>query len=319
MNGKAMTLFFLVLLILTSGCAGRPLFSVEVFLTPTFTPIASDPIDVQPTLPPASTPDLPEPMSTPESPGLSNNSAVTMPPDFSPILYGKKYDANTYFFLLGGIEAGQWLKPDEAAARFGSEQEYLVHTLAQESFPVHGHAPNFSPVNNEYFIGTDISLDETGMVGVLDGWPVRQGNPQELSPDQEVYRQVVLDWLKEAGLSDPQLDDLHIFRVDLEGDGADEIFIRATRLRSQHLTRAGDYSIVLMRKVLGNDAVTLPIVADVYQSAQAESTWPRAYSLANFIDLNKDGILEVVVEFEHWEGDGAILYQVDGQEIIQIP
>ena len=157
------------------------------------------------------------------------------------------------------------------------------------------------------------------MVAVLDGWPVRQGNPQELSPDQDVYRQVVLDWLKEAGLSDPQLDDLHIFRVDLEEDGADEIFISATGLRSQHLTRAGDYSIVLMRKVLGNDAVTLPIVADVYQSAQAESTWPRDYSLANFIDLNKDGILEVVVEFEHWEGAGAIMYQINGQEIIQIP
>ena len=82
MNGKARILFVFVLMILASGCAGRPLFSVEVFLTPTFTPIASDPIDVQPTLPPASTPDLPEPMSTPESPGLSNNSAVTMPPIF---------------------------------------------------------------------------------------------------------------------------------------------------------------------------------------------------------------------------------------------
>ena len=39
----------------------------------------------------------------------------------------------------------------------------------------------------------------------------------------------MLDWLKAEGVTRPELGDLHIYRVDLEGDGSDEIFISATR------------------------------------------------------------------------------------------
>jgi hypothetical protein len=130
----------------------------------------------------------------------------------------------------------------------------------------------------------------------------------------------VLDWLQEAGVDDPQLDSLHIFRVDLEGDGADEIFISASHLDdSQHTTRRGDYSTVLMRKVAGNEAMTVPLIADIYHSGEAEITYPRTYLLSNFIDLDQDGILEVVVGYHQWEKDGAIIFTVQGQQISQVP
>jgi hypothetical protein len=35
--------------------------------------------------------------------------------------------------------------------------------------------------------------------------------------------------------------------------------------------------------------------------------------------LNQDGILEVVVDIQRWEGDGAAIYQIDGQDILQVP
>jgi hypothetical protein len=75
--------------------------------------------------------------------------------------------------------------------------------------------------------------------------------------------------------------------------------------------------MILMRKVVGNDAVTLPIVADVYHSRELEMTFPRTYSLANFIDLNQDGVLEVVVDIRGWEMFGAIVFQIDGDDVIQ--
>lgn len=39
--------------------------------------------------------------------------------------------------------------------------------------------------------------------------------------------------------------------------------------------------------------------------------------LGNFLD--RDGILEVIVEFHTWEDFGALLYQIDGQTITQVP
>ena len=119
-------------------------------------------------------------------------------------------------------------------------------------------------------------------------------------------------------MDDPQLGNLQVFRVDLEGDGSDEIFISATRLdESQHTTKAGDYSVILMRKVVGNEVVTTLVTGDVYDSKEPEITYPRTYSLANFIDLNQDGVLEVVVSFLKWEGFGASVYQVNGQDMVQ--
>jgi hypothetical protein len=244
-----------------------------------------------------------------------------MPSDFSPILYGKKYDANTFFFLLGGWQGNMWLSPDEAFACFVNLRgwEYDVYTPAKGKIQIHGYRPEFSPAHKIYTVGTDTTVDEIGMVGVAQGWPVLQRDVQELSSDNAVYQQAVLDWLTMQGISAPELATLHIFRVDLEGDGVDEIFISATHLENQHMTKSGDYSIILMRKVEGNDALTLPVVADVYHSQEMEATLPRTYSIGNFLDLNQDGVLEVIVDIRRWDGDGAFIYRINGQNITKVP
>ena len=91
-----------------------------------------------------------------------------MPSDFSPILYGKKYDSNTFFLLLGGVEGDVWLSPDLAVARFAGALEYDVYTL-RDIFQVHGYAPEFSPTDKGYFVSTNVTVDEPGMVGVARG------------------------------------------------------------------------------------------------------------------------------------------------------
>lgn len=157
-----------------------------------------------------------------------------------------------------------------------------------------------------------------GLLGVLDGWTITKRTVTELSADGQFYQQAVLDWLTAEGVSAPQPGVLHVFRVDIEGDRVDEIFISASHLdESQHTTKAGDYSVVLMRKVVGNDAVTVPIVGDVYHSQELEITYPTTYSLINFIDLNQDGVLEVIVDTQKWENISARIYQINGQDVIQ--
>jgi hypothetical protein len=188
-------------------------------------------------------------------------------------------------------------------------------------FQVLGYAPESTPIRpGQYTIGSDSTRADFGMLGVAHGWPIRQEQADELSPESETYKQIVLDWLKETGVADPQLGTLHIYRVDLEDDGTDEIFISATHLDdSQHTTRKGDYSIVLMRKVAGNEAVTVPLVADINRSQEAEITYPRTYLLSNFVDLDQNGIMEVVIDYHGWEEDGALIYTIRDQEITRVP
>ncbi len=290
---------YVVFFLIFTACSQRPIPIAKVPKTPTPFPL------------------LAELTLTVTQPLPSRISTAAMPADFSPILYGKKYDANTFFILLGGLQGDRWLVPDVTATYFAKLQdvEYDAYTLAGK-FQVHGYPPQFSPTSKMYTIGTDVTLDEFGMVGVARGWPVLQRNVQELSSDNELYRQAVLDWLTAQGIAAPEVGTLRVFRVDLEGDGADEVFISATHLENQHAVKPGDYSVILMRRVEGNNVVTLPLLGDVYSSEEA--ALPQTYSLGNFLDLNQDGALEVIVDVERWEWAGAFIYQIDGQNITHV-
>lgn len=246
-------------------------------------------------------------------------AVIERPTDFSPVLYGGKVYETTFFLLLGGVNQETWLAPDMSVARFSGEVTYSLHSLTQESkYFVWGKTPEFSPTCKVYSVGTDAMLDEPGFVGVVDVWQVTKRPVTELADDDGFYQQAVMDWLKTEGVSAPQVDVVRVYRVDIEGDGVDEVFISATHLDdSQRTTKAGDYSIVLIRQVIGNEAVTKPLVGDVYRSQEPEMTYPRTYSLTNFIDLNQDGRLEAVVEIQKWEGFGARVFQIDGKDVIQ--
>jgi hypothetical protein len=110
--------------------------------------------------------------------------------------------------------------------------------------------------------------------------------------------------------------------VDLEGDGVDEVLLSASYFKEKFafLTETGAYSVVLLRKVVGNDTVTIPLVKDYYVSTnpEFEVSYPKTYTLADAVDLNGDGTLEVVVDVRRYEGGGAIVYRVDGQNVREV-
>jgi hypothetical protein len=251
--------------------------------------------------------------------GLSTPTPVIWPRDFTHVTYGGKVYQNTFFLLLGGVSSDGWLAPDASVAHYSGEATYSLHNMEHAAkYFLWGQAPHYSVICQTYSIGTEVELEEGGFVATLDGWTVTKRAVTELAADSEFYQQATLEWLAAQGVQNPQLGDLQIFRVDLEGDGLDEIFISATRLESQHTTQSGHYSVVLMRKVVGNEVVTVLVAGDVYDSREQEMTFPLTYTPANFIDLNQDGILEVVVEFRGWEKFGASVHQVEGQEVRQV-
>ncbi len=224
-------LLFSVVLFSFAACSPKQAFTAEA--SKTLTPIPLPTFTSTAAMQPGS--------SLPPLPTFTPMPVSKMPSDFSPILYGKKYDAHTFFILLGGWQEGKWLVPDWAASCFANLPgwDYDVYTPAGGKFQVHGDRLEFSPAHKIYTVGTDVTVGEFGMVGVAHGWPVLQRDVRELSPDNETYRQIVLDWLKAQGIPAPELGSLHVFRVDLEGDGVDEIFCQCHPPRRPTHSRSG--------------------------------------------------------------------------------
>lgn len=243
--------------------------------------------------------------------------------DFSLILYRRYLSRFYQFQVIGGVQNGEWLTSAVVADQVRFEQSFDIY--APDGFT--GVAvtkdysiPLVSVPGGEIFIGSDFSKNIPNLIGVAQGWGVTYRPSQELSVNAPVYQQVVRDWLISQNISDPDVRISRILRVDLEGDGVDEVLISASRFieESGHMTEAGDYSIILMRKVMGNEVVTVPVIADIYTSSPAELTFPFTYSLANLLDLNRDGILELIVELTRWEGNGVMIFEVEGGSTVQV-
>ncbi|MDT8305160.1 MAG: hypothetical protein RRC07_04440 [Anaerolineae bacterium] len=115
--------------------------------------------------------------------------------------------------------------------------------------------------------------------------------------------------LQEKGIADPDVRIDAIQRVDLEGDALDEILITAVRLgdgSGGRAVNAGDYAVVALQPA--NGTPLQPLVLDVYLEAD-EQALPYRPAVTGILDVNGDGIMEIVVRALRHEGFQVTLFQ----------
>ena len=184
---------------------------------------------------------------------------------------------------------------------------------------VQGSISEFDPTCGNHFMRSSVVMPEP-IVGVASGWITEKRGTTDLSTDDPAYIQAVTQWFQSQGNSPAEIHVTRILQADIEGDGVDEVLLSVSYFKdaSGHMTETGDYSIVLMRRVIGNNVLTIPLVKEYYVSNTPETSFPNTYSLADALDLNRDGTLEVIVGVSRWEGLGAIVYRVDGQNVREV-
>jgi hypothetical protein len=133
-----------------------------------------------------------------------------------------------------------------------------------------------------------------------------------LDPAAPVYREAAGNVMTERGIDDPDADVVQALRTDLEGDGKDEVLVVAERIadRTGLYARPGDYSFVLLRRVV-NGTVRTTIVAESVPDVSPDTT-PFIYShrVSAIADLNADGRMEVALELRQYEGIGVSVYEL---------
>ena len=96
-----------------------------------------------------------------------------------------------------------------------------------------------------------------------------------LDTTQTAYIDAVRDFLKTKGITEPKVKIDSIFRVDLDGDGEDEVLISATNYFSQDnsvpmRSPAGSYSMVLLRRVVAGKVETQLVAGEFHPKAYPE-------------------------------------------------
>ena len=99
--------------------------------------------------------------------------------------------------------------------------------------------------------------------------------PQIASPESPVYKEAAAEILRSKGIDNPKVNLTQVIQVDLDGDGVEEVLVSATNYERFRPgggmtpnARAGDYSLVFLRKVVQGKVVTRDITGEYYPKAK---------------------------------------------------
>lgn len=221
-------------------------------------------------------------------------------------------------YLFGGSADGKWVKPEKAAKSMKASTSFRVFGLTQEIGKATGGKPKTADedVCSDMLTVSLSSKSKEGVIALSAPWNALPRKPQVIDPTQQVYVEAVRDFLVTRRMSDPKVKITRILRVDLDGDGEEEVLINATN----YFTKDGDvpmdtaapgsYSIVLLRRVVAGKVQTEFVAGEIY--VKDESSASNLFELPAVLDLNGDGKLEVIVHSHYYEGAETTIYDCSG-------
>src|SRR5262249_24589726 len=232
-------------------------------------------------------------------------------------------------YLFGATAGGKWIKADEAAKALSGETTYQLYGLTESL----GESNGGKPKPSEEDLCSDVltvSLSpkpEKGVIALAAPWNALPRKVRIADTNQQVYVDAVRDFLKTKGIKQPKVKIDNILRVDLDGDGEDEVLIGATNYFSKddHVpmrSPAGSYSAVLLRRQVAGKVETQLVAGEFHpkaypKAAQQEGRFdaPNAYKVIAVLDLDGDGKMEIVVGSNYYEGEEITIYRCDSKKV----
>jgi hypothetical protein len=224
-------------------------------------------------------------------------------------------------YLFGAVSNGKWLKAEETAKAVQADTTYQIYSLTDKVGEAKGSAPK--SVDEPCPDTMEVSLSEKpedGVIGLAASWNALPRKPRIADTTQHVYVDAVRDFLKTKGIDQPKVKIDNIVRVDLDGNGEEEVLIGATNYFSKDnrvpmRSPAGSYSMVLLRRVVVGKVQTQLVEGEFHPQAYVRRDdsfdAPNVYKVIATLDLDGDGKMEIVVGSNYYEGEAITIYRCD--------
>lgn len=215
-------------------------------------------------------------------------------------------------YLAGGTQNGKWLTQMEVTKSFGKPEKFIGFDSFNNTKPygVYGTLGEQGCGADFYYFGKTPSIPESFFddsslkpilaIGASAKWNPLPRVPKKLDRTNKIYQKIALDFLKTKGMSIKNVKLENVFSIDLEGDGTDELFLEATNYKDKKgqislTARAGNYSFVLMQKIIKGKAKNFLIEGEFHPKKPEDEDYITEFDLSAFADLNGDGKIEVIL------------------------
>ena len=211
--------------------------------------------------------------------------------------------------LMGGVQNGKWVAPKRVAARLKAETEFVLigSKGVEEGGVTFGKKGEQEDVCQD-FTRFEFELEQDRGVAIGTGakWNPVPRIPKPIDLNNATYKTVIANFLKKKGIAKTTVKLTEAYRVDLEGDGSEEVILAATYYKKGLSSDAavGDYSVVLVRKAVGK-VVTDHMLTGDFILKKVDFGAPSEHHVSAIADLNGDGRMEVVLYGFYYEGDFA--------------
>lgn len=226
--------------------------------------------------------------------------------------------------LMGGVSGGRWLEADGLAPLLKGGERYRLYTLTRAEGEVAGSVATADgePCNDTRKVTLSPKPEEGIAVG--GDWNALPRVPRMLSVNDPAYRQVVAGLLRRRGFIRPKINITQILRIDLDGDGIEEVLVSASHLAEGLVSserqmavhgKPGDYSFVLLRRIIRGKVRDTLLTEHFYPRRVKSPETPYQYNIAAVLDLNGDGKMEMIVHGNYYEGSWSTVFRLDGNNV----
>jgi len=225
--------------------------------------------------------------------------------------------------LLGGKLGERWLKPGETASLLRGEETYRLYTMTRFIGTAIGSKPekSGSPGLPEYVVQmAPLPGGQEEIVAIGGQWNALPRVPRLAGADQEIYKEAVVDILKKHGVKNPPVKVTQVVHIDLDGDGVEEVLVTADTFGEKlypHLQKRCSYSLVLLRKVIHGKVENLVIEENYFPSVLKYGV-PMRFWVGAVLDVDGDGVMEIVLHASYYEGGGTSVYRFQGNKLTKV-
>ena len=218
-------------------------------------------------------------------------------------------------FIIGGRSKSGWLNSEAAGKALKTGAQYRLFSLNGEAGKITaGKAMPNPDVCPDVWMHELTPETDKPFIGVSTQWDPAPRKAKQTDTTQPVYIKAAADFLATQGIAKPVVKITQILRIDLEGDGEDEVLLSATHYPNKEggmVTSAsvGNYSFVLLRRVVGGKVQTSLVEGEFYPTAK-EFNAPNRYEVSGLLDLDGDGKLEIIVHSAYYEGAATSVWQL---------